>query len=198
MKKLTLLVLLATLTVFVACNKDDDPKTGLKLDGELYADFSGYYDDYGTYYYGPPLREDGITYTHRRFQILLTDGEFVGESCWPDEYSYYLNIAFYSPSLDEEMQNGEYEFSLNWTEGDRTGESFGDIYGYFEDTEYYSYSAANGTITVSGTFPNITAKVDLDIYYYDNTPVRAEGNPEDYVTLTGTFKGTLVYECIGD
>ena len=168
MKKLALLLLLGTITVFISCNRDNGPKIGLDLDGTFYDDFEGYYDDYGTYYYGPFLRNDGSTSdTHRRFMVMLTDGVFDNQSCWPDDQTFSLNISFYSPSLDEDLKNGEYEFYVSWPQEDLTGQPMGRLYGYFDETPDYYYEAAEGTITVTGTFPSITAKVDLFVYYYE-------------------------------
>ena len=191
MKKLSLLLAFVALTMFVACNGGDDPVvTNLELDGDTIAEFEGYYDDYGTYYYGTPLRSEvsELPDTHRKYVVMLTDGEFI-EDCWPTNKTFYMWIDLYSPDIEEgSFVNGSYEFSLDGFGGDKTGMKFGSFLAYFNSSDTYYYDA-DGTITISGTFPNITAKVDLDVYYEGG--VAREEVVGTFHTLIGTFKGTL-------
>jgi hypothetical protein len=198
MKKLSLLFAFVVLTMFVACNGGDDPVvTGIELADVAVEDVAGYFDDYGTRYYGSPVRGEGIVDTHRSYAVLLTDGTFGVEACWPEGQSFNFWMYLYSPDIAEgAFVNGTYDFAIDWPQGDQTGVKFGDFYGSADQTETY-YDAAEGTVTISGSFPNVTAKVDLDVYYYSQG-MRGEGNPDMFHTLTGTFKGTLIEQSLCD
>jgi hypothetical protein len=206
MKKLVFLICLATLTVFVACNRDDNPvKNQIFFDDIDLEEYAGYYDDYGTYcLIGGSRSEGGVPCeTHLTTAFVITDGTFGLEDYGPSDYTYQLQFELHTPNGSPIA--GTYEIMPDWEiyQSDQTGNFLGGYYTYPYFPEWAQgccIGSVEGTIKVSGKMPNLTMEFDLTIGYYayaQEVP-RQEEAVNAYVDITGRYKGEFLERMIGD
>ena len=111
MKKLAFVLLLSTLTVFIACNRGDNSgKNEILLNEVDLEEYFGYYDDYGSYCLTGNTREDGgCTITHRATTFLFTDGTVGEQETSPSGHSYFFRFNLYTPG--ESFASGTYSLT---------------------------------------------------------------------------------------
>ena len=165
MKKLSFTMALAVLTVFTACNKDDEKvfRNELTIGSETFDLVNAYYDDESD--------------EHARVEFILTDG--VLSDGWATDHTVIVFV---------ELQSAATEFSAN-TYHMYDGETIYEFFGYGEI--YFGTKRINnpfGTIKVFGTVPNLRFEIDMSGVPFTNG--RLEG-AEEPVTVTGTFNGTF-------
>jgi hypothetical protein len=165
MKKLSLTIALATLTVFAACNKDDEKvfKNELTVGSETFDLVNAYYDDESE--------------EHARVEFILTDG--ILSDGWATDHTVIAFIELQSDAA--EFSAGSYQMINNQS-----------VYEYFGYAEvYFGTQRINyplGTIKVFGTEPNFRFEIDMSGVPFTNG--RLEG-AEEPIMVTGSFKGTF-------
>ncbi|MFY0592446.1 hypothetical protein [Roseivirga sp.] len=165
--------LLLTTCVFLSCSSSDDvedtpetdPEPGaneLSWDGQIYKLNDGIFIDYGVSDEGYQV-EIGLT---DAMLIRVIDGD--DQELQPDENGIeYLMGFILSSSSAIEFTIGEYTFSNTEELGtstftadwliDRTNNN------EFEDPGDFTLSALNGTMTISGTLPDLIISFDLSM-----------------------------------
>jgi hypothetical protein len=195
MKKISLMAMAAGMLVLVACNGGDDPKPNeIVIDGESLELIDGFTDELGTICWGGGARQDEVCVTHTYTVAMITDGQFAEMECWPEGYMALVEMGLYSPG-QEGLTAGTYSIYSNEPGPDQTGNSFGWFYLEWYVGELYYYSQnATGTVTITGTHPNLTFKFDIDFSPYG--PTREEGVTT--VSLSGQYKGTFADQSLCD
>lgn len=191
MKKIGFLMLLSTLTVFVACNKDNDDDSvpnEIVIDGEAGAVVAAYYDEIGEQCLNGPIRTEGCNVTHTSTLFHFVDAEYTSsEQCWPESHSIFLEAELYTPGTDG-FAPGTFDIINNFAV-DNTGKAVGWV--YVEWGINYSQDIT-GTVTVTGSsFEKGEFVFDLSILTYSTQQVRNEEIIEP-ITLTAYFKGAVL------
>jgi hypothetical protein len=201
MKKLVFLICMATLTVFVACNRDENEKNSIIIDGDQLSGITVFYDDdQGTECLVGGNRTEGSCATHKKIRLLFTDGAFAENVTWPTDYTYVVEITLYSPDL-ESLMAGNYQIMENYDlyyNEDHTGENVGEFWMEIPSREdiYYVFGA-EGTFGVTGELPKLTIDFDVEVGYYEMTPARMEEAPNAWLNASGRVKGTFSKRTIG-
>ena len=188
MKKLSVLLLFVGIAALISCNSGDDPKPNeIVIDDASLELIDGFTDDWGTSCWGA-ARDEGCTVTHSVPGVMITDGSFFDvEDCWPDGSNVDVNMGLYSPGEDG-LTAGTYSILNSEPSGDQSENSFGWLYAEWYDGESYYYSSgATGTVKISGSYPNLTFKFDVEFTPVNNTRQEVTST----VSVSGQFNGTF-------